>query len=111
MEIVQMHGIRGHLESKIVRLAKSDARLDAGARHPHGHATWMVIASVGSVLAEAALAIGRAAEFTAPDHQSIFQQAALLQVGDESGTGLIRILRFLLETLRKVSVMIPARME
>ena len=47
----------------------------------------MVAAVIG--VRQLALAIDRAAEFAAPDHQRVVQQAALLQVLDQRRRGLV----------------------
>ena len=55
-----------------------------------------------------ALTGGGAAEFTSPQQQSVLEQAALLEVRDERGDGLIDLARVHLHALAQVVVMVPA---
>ena len=48
-----------------------------------------------------ALAKRRAAELTAPDHERVLQQAALLQIFDERGGGLVGVTALAHQTVRK----------
>ena len=48
----------------------------------------MMIAAV-VVVRQPALAVNRAAELAAPDHQRVVEHAALLQIGDQRRRGLI----------------------
>src|ERR1035441_7003812 len=52
-----------------------------------------------------------AAEFAAPEHQRVFQQAALLEVFDESGAGLVSLTRLIDNALVDFAVVVPAFME
>src|SRR5690348_8933262 len=75
---------------------------DAAAGHPHGEAAGVVIAAV------VALAVGGAAELAAPDDQGVLEHVALLEVGEESGDGLIDLAGVLLHALAEVVVVVPA---
>ena len=57
-----------------------------------------------------ALAVGRAAELAAPDHERVVEQAALLQIGDQRGAGLVDVVALQREIRRQVVVLIPAAM-
>jgi len=61
--------------------------LGAAAGEPHGEGVDVMVAADG----DADLAHGRAAEFAAPDDERVFEEAALLEVEDEGGAGLIDV--------------------
>src|SRR4029078_12790221 len=68
----------------------------------------MVAANCGADLAHR-----RAAEFTAPDNEGVFEQAAAFEVQNESGRGLIDIeanlFKIVVEILAGTAVAIPVR--
>ena len=76
------------VEAELVGLAEGDARLDAAAGQPHGEGVGVMVAAV-----VAALDHRRAAELAAPDDQRVVEQAALLEVLDQRGAGLVGVLR------------------
>ncbi len=67
----------------VVGGAEAQAALDAAAGQPHRVTGAVVAAAVGAVLARST------AEFAAPQHQRVIQQAAQLQVGQEAGNRLV----------------------
>ena len=73
-----------------VGFAVGDAAFDAAAGHPGGEAFRMVVAAV-LVALEGALTIGRAAEFSGEDDEGVVEHAALFEVVDEAGAGLVDI--------------------
>src|SRR5262249_48842398 len=78
--------------------------------HPDREALGMMVAAV--VLArERALAVDRAAELAAPDHQRLVEQPALLEVGDQAVAGVIDIAALERQIARHIAVLIPAAME
>src|SRR5258708_26727805 len=58
--------------------------------HPDRKTAWMVVPAV-VIHEKLALTIIRTAEFSAPDHQGLFQQASLFQVLDQRGGSLIYV--------------------
>src|SRR5262249_10208298 len=86
----------GHLVTddaiaEFVGLAIDDAWLDSAAGHPGAEAVGMMVtAQVGRTATR--LVHGGAAKLTTPDHQSLLQQAALLQILDERRSGAIHLL-------------------
>ncbi len=70
---------------EIVGRAVSDARLDAAAGHPHRERLRMMVAAEAAAEAGLAFDHRRAAEFAAPDHERVVEQAALLQILHQGG--------------------------
>src|SRR5215472_10658899 len=106
---MHIHRIADRVEGEVVSFAEGNARLYASARHPHGKAAWVMIASIvgGGQLA---LAIHSASEFSAPDHQRVIQHPALLQVLDQGGGRLIHCFALPRDFLGQVTMLIPAAM-
>ena len=92
VQVVDVDLILRDVEAELVGLADSDAGLHAAAGHPHGEGVRMMVAAVG-----AALHHRRAAKLAAPDHQRVVEQAALLQILDQRGAGLVGVVAVLLE--------------
>src|SRR5262245_54100063 len=69
----------------------------------------MMIATV-VVFLDFPLAIDGAAEFTAPDHESILEQAPRFQVFDQRGAGLVGVFALLANALGQVAMLVPAAM-
>ena len=74
MQVVNVDGILGNVVAPIVGLAVGDAAFYAAAGKPDGKAAGMVVASVG--FGVAALAVDGPAEFTAPNDEGVFKEAA-----------------------------------
>ena len=53
----------------------------------------------------------RAAEFAAPDDDRVLQQAALLEIRDQRGAGLVGVEGVLLDAGRQVAVLVPGFVE
>ena len=102
VQVMDMHLVLGGVEAEVIRLAQGQAPLHAPARHPHAEAIRMMIPAV-----IASLDHGGAAEFTAPDDESVLEEAALFQVGDEGGAGLVGVSAVLLQVTDEVSVLVP----
>ena len=66
----------------------------------------MVAAVVGR--GELALRVDRPAELAAPDDQRVVEQAALLQVLDQGGRGLVGVVALAADLLGQVAVLVPA---
>src|SRR6266513_4140652 len=69
----------------------------------------MMVAAI-IVLREFALRVVGPAEFAAPDHERVVEQAALFEVGDERVAGLVHVLGLATNAVRQIAVMVPARM-
>src|SRR5581483_4272578 len=78
-DVVDVGRLGDGLDPRLVGGADDRPAPDAAAGHPHGEAGGVVIAA-----AAAALADGRAAEFSAPDDQGLVEQPGPLEVGEEA---------------------------
>ena len=93
-----------------VGFAVGDAAFDAAASHPGGEAFRMVVAAV-LVALEGALTIGRAAEFSGEDDEGVVEHAALFEVVDEAGAGLVDIEGLAFNFGGEGGVVVPAAVE
>src|SRR6266853_652081 len=96
----------GHL----VGLAIDKSGLHAAAGHPDAETAGMMVAAI-IFLGELALAINGAAKFTAPNHQRVLEQAALLEVLDEAVAALVNVLALRRKVARQVAMLVPAAMK
>jgi hypothetical protein len=81
IQVVDVHGVFRDVIAKIVCRAVAYTRLYSASSYPNGKATTVVITPItGS--SNLALAVSGAPKFSTPDHQGVFQQAALFQVRD-----------------------------
>ena len=95
------------LEADLVGLAVMDAALDAAAGEPGGEGVRVVVAAhLLRVLRP--LRHRQPAELAAPDDQRRVEQAALLQVGQQGGDGLIGLAGELAMVAGDVGVAVPA---
>src|SRR5207247_8997123 len=78
--VAVLHGVEADLVSGPVH----DAAFDAAAGQPGAEALGMMVAAV-------ALRARRATELRAPDHDCLIQHAALLEVLEQTGDGLIHL--------------------
>src|SRR5262245_14275860 len=78
VEIMNMNWVAGDVVTIFVRFADFDPWPYPTSRHPHAEAATVMVAPV--IVLKAPLAVDRAAEFSAPDHQRLIQEAALLEV-------------------------------
>ena len=100
VEIAQGHRILEHVVAHGVRFSIGDACFYPRARHPEGEGFWVVIATEERhFVAIAVLLHGRAAKFTAPDHEGLIEQAPLLEVGQKRADGFVHLLAFVAEAM------------
>ena len=79
VQIVHVHRVLDGLVAELVGLAVGDPWLDAPAGQPEGEPLVVVVAAVG------VLAVRRAAELAAPDHQRLVEQPPRAQVRQQAG--------------------------
>jgi len=85
MQITNVNTVLDHVEAEVVRSAKSHARSHSSTGKPDGEGVWMMIATIATT----ALHHGRASEFAAPDDKGVVEQPTLLEILDETGSGLV----------------------
>lgn len=100
-EIVNSAGIFGGVIAEFVGGAVDMAAFDATAGHPDGKAVRVVVAAV------IALGEGSAAEFSSPDDEGVFEEAAGLEVLDECGDGLADLVAHFTVAFFEIAVVIP----
>src|SRR6202162_1449456 len=83
MQVANMAAVDHSLVADFVGLTIADARLDSAAGHPIGEALGIVVP------AERLLRDGLASELSAPNHQCLVKQAALFEIGQQSGNGFV----------------------
>ena len=109
MDVDAVGGI-GEVVAEFIGFAPGHAWFHASAGHEDGEAARVVIAAV-IVLGQGALRVGGASEFPAPDDQGIIEQAALFEVGDEGGAGLVGVAALSAVCFWQSAVMIPAHVK
>ena len=106
VEVVHMDRVARHVEAEVVGRAVDVAGLHAAAGEPHREASVVMVAAV-----VAALHHRRAAKFSAPDHERVFQQSTLLEILHEGGAGAVGVAAVLLQIPREVAVLVPRLVE
>src|SRR5262249_37857278 len=94
LQIMNMDRGFGDVVRVVIGAAIHQSRLDAAASHPERKAPRMMIATVRCV-SDRSLAIHRATEFSAPDHECVVEQTALLEVVNQCGRRLVGLLALL----------------
>ena len=110
VQVAEVDRVLGDVVAEVVGAAEFDAGLDAGAGEPDGEAAAVVVAAHVGV-AQDALAKNSAAEFGEEHHERVFQQAALLQVFEECGGGLVDVAALVGQLAVDGDVLVPAAVE
>src|SRR5882762_3046485 len=110
VKIANMDGVFGNIIRHLVSLAVDETWFDSSTCHPDAETTRMMIAAI-ILFGELALAVDGAAEFSTPNHQSVFQHAPLLEVLDQPITTLVNVFALGSEVTRQVAVLVPTTME
>src|SRR5262249_13315885 len=98
-------GILDGAVTVLIRGPDHSASLDTATRHPDGKRVSVVIASVHPFRNR------QTAEFAVPDDQSRLEQAARLEIFDQTGDRLVGLGTVLLVIAFEVPVSVPARLE
>ncbi len=101
VEIVDVDFVFHGVPAEFVGRAVGHAAFDAAAGEPHGETEGMMFAAIG------AFGGGRAAEFAAPDDESIFEQAAGFQIFQQAGDGLVDGRAVVRQFFAEFAVLIP----
>jgi len=109
IQVMNVDWVFDDVIAEVVRLAEDVTLLHSCARHPHTEAAWMMIAPI-VVLRECALRIGRAAKLTAPDHERVIEQPAVLEFGEQGSGRLVRVVALAADIARQIAMLIPTAM-
>lgn len=110
VQIVNVHGFLGNIVTEVVRFTVRDSALHTAASHPDGEATWVMVATV-VLTCQTALAINCPAEFSAPNHEGIFEESPLFEVLNQGGGGLVDISALQRQIAWQRPVMVPTAVE
>ncbi len=91
LEIVDVDGVFDDVVAELVALAVGDSGFDATAGHPEGEGIGVMIATPFFGVFDIALEEGRPTEFTAPDDEGVFEEAAHFQIFDQRGGGAVGV--------------------
>ena len=106
VEIVNVDRVLDDVVAVLVGLADRRAGFDAAAGEPHAEAAGMMIATE-VVAAEFALGVVGATKFAAPDDKGVLQHAALFQILNETGRGLVGFLALFGNAAFETAVLVP----
>jgi len=110
VQVVDVRAVFHGVEAKFIGLADDRTGFCATAGELHCERVNVMI----SAHRVAVFAHWRATEFTAPDHERVFQQSARLQVLDQSGLTLVHVtadfFKIAFEILAGTAVAVPVRM-
>src|SRR5262249_21275367 len=101
LKIVHMDGIAGRRPADLIGLTVDIAGSGSAAGHPHAEGERMMIATIFT------LPQGRATELSPPNDERFIEQAAPLQVAQQSGDWLIDGAAVPSEVVLEISVLIP----
>ena len=110
VQVVHVDGVLDDVVAELIGLAVSLAAFDAATGHPEAEAAWVVVATI-RILGNLALAVSRAAKLSTPDHERIFQEAALFEILDECGRSLVGLLALALDAAGQSAVLVPTLVE
>lgn len=108
LDVVDVDGIFDGVEAEFIGLSVGDAGFDPAAGEPHGEGLGVVVAALGAAERGAGFDHGGASEFAAPDDECVFEEAALFEVGDEGGAGLIGLAALVDEAFFDLGVVVPS---
>src|SRR5260221_2615241 len=108
LEVVNVDGILDDVKAELVRRAVSQPALHAAAGQPHRVSARMMIAAERTAERGIRLDHRRAAEFAAPNHERVVEQAALLQVHHQRRARLVGRAAVFLRVAGHVGLRVPA---
>ena len=89
LQIVYVHRILGYVVSQVIGLTDCLAAANAATGQPAGECVRMMVAAPISSQGRVSFRHWGSAELATPQHDRIFQQAALLEILDQCGCWLI----------------------
>src|SRR5262249_24620013 len=91
LQVVHLDRVLRDVEGEMVSLCERDSRLHTAASKPHSEALPVVVSAVVGC-GDLGFRVDASSKFTAPDHQSVIQQTALLEILNQGSRCLIRAL-------------------
>lgn len=110
IQVMHVDAVADDVVAVVVGFAVDVALFDTGSGEEEAVAAWVMIATVVG-LGERALRVDGAAEFAAPDDEGVIEQAALLEVFDQSGGGLVGVTALAFDGVGQAAVMVPAHVK
>ena len=102
VDIMDVHRVLGRVITILIRCTVTHPTPHTSTGHPHRETLGIVVTSICGALS------GRSsAKLTAPENQSVVQQSALFQVGQQSGDGAVNLQCVFGMSFAQVSVLIP----
>lgn len=114
VEVVNVDGVAGDGVSQLIGGTMDMAAPRAATSHPDGIGILVVVAPRIAALvpfASGSLSHGRTAELSTPDHKGVVEEAALPEVPDKSGDGLVDLPALAGQIAEDVSVVVPTLIE
>ena len=102
VEVVDVDFVFDGVEAEFVGFSVGEAAFDAASGEDHGEGVGVVVSAVVAELVH-----GGAAEFAAPDDEGFVEHAALFEVGDEGGAGLVDVEAIFGESFGEGAVLVP----
>ena len=93
LQIVDVDSVLGRVIANLIGLAHGHTAFDSAPGQPHGVSVNVVVAAQHV----ARFALRGPAKLAPPDHESVFQQAPLFEIADQSRTGAIDLLAALFQ--------------
>src|SRR5262245_57965748 len=101
MKIVNVHTVLDCVISDFISRPVDKSAFDSTTSHPDGVTIWVMITPVTS------LGNRRAAKFTGPDNERVFEQTARFQVFQQPGDRFVHFASVLRVAVIKLAVLIP----
>src|SRR6056300_1550960 len=89
LQIMHVDPIFGDGKSQLVGLPVIESALNSPSGHPHSKGIGVVVASQHFAFRSPTFPERRASKLTTPNDQSVLEEAALFQVIDQCGNGLV----------------------
>src|SRR6267142_754357 len=106
MQVVNVDLVLDRARAEFIGCPVNCPAFNAAAREPDAERAIVMVAS--GVVVSVAVACDRARELATPDHQGAVEQAALFEVGEQCGGGLVNLRRALRQAVFNVLMMVPA---
>src|SRR5688572_32179226 len=109
LQVMNVYRVLGWRESKLIRGSDCDSRFNPAPGHPHRKGVDVMVASHGLSF----LSHRGTSEFPTPNHESLVEQPALLEILDQCRAGLVNVAAYLIKTRLQIlagpAMVIPIR--